>query len=116
MTRVSALALALVAAGPPSAHGEAALALADCLRLAEAAPSTVVVAERQQAIAAARLQAARAGLLPRLAVVANYTRNSPLAGAPGTGSFVSLNGINEYTALVSLNGEVDLSGRLRSSV
>jgi outer membrane protein TolC len=116
MTGSSALALALVAAVPLSGPTGAPLALADCLRLAEAAPSPVVVAERQRAIAAARVQAARAGLLPRLSLVGDYIHNSPLQGAPGTGSFVGLNGINQYTALVSLNGEIDLSGRLRSSL
>src|SRR3954469_15038374 len=101
MTGSSALALALVAVAPLSARAEP-LSLADCLRLAEAAPSPVVVAERQRAIAAAHLQAGGAGLLPRLSVGANYTRNSPLAGSPGVGTFVSLNGINEYSALVSV--------------
>ena len=81
MTGARALALAIVVTAPLSAHADGALALADCLRLAEAAPSPVVVADRQRAIAAAHLQAARAGLLPRLSVTANYTRNSPLAGA-----------------------------------
>jgi outer membrane protein TolC len=103
-------ALAALAAPPPPGQ----LTLEDCLRLAEAAPSPLAVAARQRQIAQARYDAAVAGLLPRLAVSAGYTRNSPLPGAPDTGSFVSLNGVNQYTALVSATEEVDLSGRVRA--
>jgi outer membrane protein TolC len=46
------------------------LTLADCVRLAEAAPSPARVAERQTDIARARLDLARAGLLPRLSIFA----------------------------------------------
>jgi outer membrane protein TolC len=90
-----------------------ALSVEDCLRLAEAAPSAVAVAARQREIARARHDQAVAGFLPHLALSAGYTRNSPL---PGTdiGSFVSLNGVNQYTALVSATEELDLSGRLRA--
>lgn len=117
MTGARALTLGLITAVPLFAHAEGgALALEDCLRLAEAAPSPVAVAERQRAIAAAHLQAARAGLLPHLSLVGNYTRNSPVPGQPGAGRFVALNGVNEYSALVTLNEELDLSGRIRSSV
>jgi outer membrane protein len=106
--------LALLVGAPAWGDGPA-LTLEDCQRLAEAAPSPVQVAERQRAIADARIGAATAGLLPRLFAVGGYTRNSPLAGSnPEVGSFVSLNGVNQYTALLALNEELDLSGRLRS--
>src|SRR4051794_29011439 len=102
---------AQAAAGPPSGT----LTLADCVRLAEAAPSPAQVADRQRAIARARSDYARAGLLPRLAVSLNYIRNSPVpGGGPDEGRFVSLNGVNQYTALAVLSEEVDLSGRLRA--
>jgi outer membrane protein TolC len=100
-----------------AAEGPAAgapLALEDCVRLAEAAPSPARVAARQADIARARLEQARAGLLPRLAVFAGYTRNSPGPEGPEGGSFVSLNGINQYTGLLTLTEEIDLSGRLRA--
>jgi outer membrane protein TolC len=108
------LVVTLGAAIPARAE-TGALALEDCVRLAAAAPSPVVVADRQRAVAEAHVQAARAGLLPRLSLITSYTRNSPLPGQPDAGRFVSLNGANEYAALLSLNGEVDLSGRLRSA-
>jgi outer membrane protein len=106
MGNVLLLGTVLAAAGP-------ALSLEDCLRLAEAAPSAVAVAARQREIAQARHDQAVAGFLPHLALSAGYTRNSPL---PGTdiGSFVSLNGVNQYTALLAATQELDLSGRLRA--
>ena len=100
----------------PARVPPAPLTLDDCVKLAEAAPSPVAVAHRQQEIARARHASARAGLLPRLAASAGYTRNSALPGAPDTGSFVSLNGINQYTGLITLTEEVDLSGRLRAGL
>jgi outer membrane protein len=115
MTGARALAVWIALAIAAPAGAQTPLTLDDCLRLAEAAPSQLVVADRQRAIAAAHVEAARAGLLPRISLITNYTRNSPVPGQPDTGRYVSLNGVNEYTALLSLNGEVDLSGRLRSA-
>jgi outer membrane protein len=111
-------------AGPAAAAGSPtaaevpgnALTLDDCVKLAEQAPSPVAVARRQQEIAEARLASARAGLLPKVAAFAGYTRNSALPGAADTGSFVSLNGINQYTGLLTVTEEVDLSGRLRAGM
>jgi outer membrane protein len=102
----------------PGPGGARALDLAECLRRAEAAASPVAVARRQREIAQARVTAARAALLPRLGASVGYTRNSPPLGAEAasdTGSFVSLNGVNEYSGLVTLTEEIDLSGRLRAS-
>jgi outer membrane protein len=110
---------AVPAPATPAANGPAtpaALSLDDCVRLAEEAPSLVVIARRQQEVAQARLASARAGLLPRLAAQAGYTRNSALPGGDDVGSFVSLNGVNQYTGLVTLTEEIDLSGRLRAGV
>jgi outer membrane protein len=110
-TRPDAAPPAQVAPAPA-----APLSLDDCVKLAEEAPSLVAVARRQQEIAQARLASARAGLLPRLGAFAGYTRNSGLPGAPDTGSFASLNGINQYTGLITLTEDVDLSGRLRAGL
>src|SRR5438067_11368835 len=79
-------ARAAPAAQAVAAPAAAPLSLDDCVRLAEAAPSPVNVAERQRAIASARATAARAGLLPRLAFSAGYNRNGPLGGPGQTGS------------------------------
>jgi outer membrane protein TolC len=88
------------------------LSLDDCVRLAESAPSAVAMAARQTLIEHARVDQASAGLLPRVSFFGGYARNG---SANDTPSFVSLNGSNQYTALVAVNQEVDLSGKLRSA-
>ena len=105
---------------PPAVVAVTPLSLDDCVRLAEEAPSPVAVARRQREIAQARLASARAGLLPRLAATAGYTYNSRLPGVPDgppdAASFVSLNGVNQYTGLITVTEDIDLSGRVRATM
>lgn len=70
----------------PAAAQQQPLTLEDCLRLALQAPSTVQSAERDQAIAAERQTAARAGLLPQLAL--NSQLDSRAVLVPHRGSIV----------------------------
>jgi outer membrane protein len=113
---LAVMPLAALAAPAFAVEVPPGLTLDDCVRLAEEAPSPVAVARRQQEIARARVASAQAGLLPHLSASFGYTRNSGLTAAPEVGSFVSLNGINQYTGVVALTEEVDLSGRLRAGV
>jgi outer membrane protein TolC len=92
------------------------LTLEDCLRLALEAPSAVQAAERDQSIAAERQTAARAGMLPQLALNSTYTYNSPNANTPNPFSFVALNGVREYLAVADASWSMDLSGRLRAGL
>jgi outer membrane protein TolC len=106
---------ALASLGLFSLRASAApLTLDDAVRLAEGAPSPLAVAARQREIAAARYRFAQAGFLPRLALTGDYVRNGPPARGGADSSFVGLNGLNEYTALLTATEDVDLSGRLRA--
>src|SRR5262245_40488637 len=69
------------------------LTLADCQRLAEAAPSSLTLARAETQIAHAGVGIARAGFLPQSAFAGGYTYNSP---RNGTGTFIALNGVREY--------------------
>ncbi|MBI1763887.1 MAG: TolC family protein [Acidobacteria bacterium] len=90
------------------------LTLADCLRLAEAAPNDVRVAEQERRIADRELTQARAGFLPQAQAQTNFIYNNPSARDPNSPSFVPLNGIREYVLLGQVTQEFDLSGRLRA--
>lgn len=90
-----------------------ALTLADCIRLAEEAPSQVSVARRERDIASREIIQARAGFLPSTQIASGSIYNSTAAGA---GSFISLNGPNEYITQVAVAQEFDTSGRLRADL
>ena len=63
-----------VFAQPPSKP----LTLDDCVRLAEAAQSSITIAKQQAEIARYGLTVARAGFLPQAAVSTAFNYNSPL--------------------------------------
>lgn len=118
---VASFVVGLLAAARDAAAEPAPLDLEACVSLALAAPSSAEIARRQRDIARARADNARAGLLPRIALQAGYVRNSRPLGTSGTssadpGSFVGLNGIDEYTGVATLTEEIDLSGRLRATL
>jgi outer membrane protein TolC len=78
-----------------------------------------VAARQQTLIARYGITAARAGLLPQVAIANAFTYNSPLrGGAPGTGpqSFLALNGVREYQTAGTINQKIDISGRTRAEV
>ncbi len=100
----------------PAQQASQVLTLQDCIRLAEAAPSTVSIAEREQEIAARDISQARAGYLPQSHLANGFTYNSPLLYNREVFSHLPLNGIREYAMLLSVNQEVDTSGRLRAQM
>lgn len=92
------------------------MTLEECVRRAGAAQSNVTIARQQAEIARyARIQAT-ANFLPQATVVGLFGYNSPLPGNGGTYSYVSANGIREYSALGNIGLEVDTSGRLRAQL
>jgi outer membrane protein len=92
------------------------LTLDDCIRLAQAAPSSVTVARQETEIARAGISVARAGFLPQARIENSVIYNSPLLGHPDQFSFVALNGFSEYLSLFGVAQEFDTSGRLRAAL
>lgn len=92
------------------------LTLEDCVRLAQAAPSSVRLARQQTEIARYGITQARAGFLPQASIANAYTYNSPLLYDRSTFSFLPLNGIREYASLATAAVELDTSGRLRAAM
>lgn len=90
------------------------LTLADCIRLAEGAPSQVSLARQDRDIANREITQARAGFLPSTQINSGYIYNSPLTG--GAGSFIALNGPREYVTQAIIAQELDTSGRLRADL
>lgn len=92
------------------------LTLEDCIRLAESSPSAITLAQQDREIADRGVTQARAGFLPQAEVQSAFVYNSPRLDDPSTFSFVSLNGIRQYTALGVVTQEVDTSGKLRAEL
>jgi outer membrane protein TolC len=97
---------------PPSGP----LSLEDCVRLAQAAPSSVAVARYQAEIARFGIKQARAEFFPTASLSGAYTYNSPLHDGRDNFSFVALNGIREYQAFLMSGLQIDTSGRLRAAL
>jgi len=97
---------------PPSGP----LSLEDCVRLAQAAPSSVAVARYQAEIARFGIKQARAEFFPTASLSGAYTYNSPLQNGRDNFSFVALNGIREYQAFLMSGLQIDTSGRLRAAL
>jgi outer membrane protein TolC len=102
--------LALCAA----AQQQSPLTLAGCVRLAASAQSIAGIARQQLDVAHYGIVQARAGFLPQVSVGNVLGYNSPLAYQRDTFSYVALNGIREYSSLVTTAIELDTSGRLRA--
>ena len=74
-------------------------------------------------IVAQDLKQARAAFYPRLAINPTVIYNTPSLGnvnaatnAPRPPSFLGANAVSEYQGLVTLSGELDVSGRLRTAL
>src|SRR6266568_5495112 len=107
---------ALFAASAPAQPPSQPLTLDECVRRAEAAQSNVTIARQQAEIARyARVQAT-ANFLPQASVGGLFAYNSPLPGSRDTFSYVSANGIREYSVLGNVALELDTSGRLRAQL
>jgi outer membrane protein TolC len=112
-----ALVWGLVAATTANAQqASQPLSLEDCIRLAMESPSPVQIANYQSEIAAHSFDSVRAGLYPRAQADVGFIYNSPLKDSSDIPSFVSLDGVRVYDALVTVVEELDLFGSLRSQV
>lgn len=96
------------------------LALEQVLGLANAQVSALQQAQLNERIAAEDVRQARAALLPKVTSPLDYIYTSPAVGLqpgePRTQSFIANNAIGEYQALLSVGGDVDISGRLRATL
>ena len=115
LIRASAL-LAILTTPVLAQPASGQLTLEDCVRLAQAAPSSVRLARQQTEIARYGMTQARANFLPQFSVGNSYTYNSPLLYDRSTFSFLPLNGIREYSSLATTGVELDTSGRLRAGM
>ena len=102
---ICALTLVGLAVGQP-------LTLADCVRLANAAPNAVTVARQEARIATLGLTVARSTFLPHAGLTGGAIYNSP---RPAGQAFVSFNGSREYITQAGMGIELDTSGRLRAA-
>ncbi len=109
-------ALALVEASALSQPASSQLTLQDCVRLAQSAPSSVRLARQQTEIGRYGITRARANFLPLFSIGSSYTYNSPFLEDRSNFSFVALNGIREYSSVVTTGLELDTSGRLRAAL
>ncbi len=110
------IALALWTPPAPAQPGSQRLALEECIRRAQAAQSNVTIARQQAAVARYGRIEARANFLPQVGLGGLYAYNSPLSADPNAFSYVSANGIREYSTLGTIGLELDTSGRLRAQL
>ncbi|MCL5743823.1 MAG: TolC family protein [Acidobacteria bacterium] len=108
--------LALWAASASAQPAPQPLTLEDCIRRAQAAQSNVTIARQQAAIAHYGRIQANANFLPQLSLGGLYGYNSPLPSDRSTFSYLSANGIREYSTLGNIGLELDTSGRLRAQL
>jgi outer membrane protein TolC len=96
------------------------LALEQVLGLAVAQVSALQQAQLNERIAAEDVRQARAAFLPKITSPLDYIYTSPSVGLqpgePRTQSFIANNAIGEYQALLSVGGDLDISGRLRATL
>jgi outer membrane protein TolC len=104
----------------PSVQAPGQLPLDEVLRLANAQVSGLQQAQLNEQLAAEDVRQARAAFLPKVTSPLDYIYTSPSLGLartePRTQSFIANNSIGEYQALVSVAGDIDLSGRLRATL
>lgn len=109
-------------AGPQTAAQPAAgsLSLDDVLRLANAQVSGLRQAQLNERVAAEDVRQARAAFLPKVSAPFDYIYTSPALGLPNgeprAPSYIANNAISEYQALVSVAGDIDVSGRFRATL
>src|SRR5258705_1520273 len=96
------------------------LTLDEAQRLANAQASAFQQAGLNEQIAAEDVRQARAAFLPRVSAPIDYIYTSPARGlSPDpfqTFSFIAANAVHEFQALVSMAGDLDISGRLRATL
>ncbi len=88
------------------------LSLADCIRLANAAPNPVMVARQEARIAALGVTVAKSNFLPHAGLTGGVIYNTPRNGGQ---AYAAFNGAREYLTLAGVAVEIDTSGRLRAA-
>jgi outer membrane protein TolC len=96
------------------------LGLDEVLRLANTQVSGLRQAQLNESVAEEDVRQARAAFLPKVTAPFDYIYTSPslglARGEPRVQSYIANNAIGEYQALVSVAGDIDLSGRLRAAL
>lgn len=96
------------------------LGLEEVLRLANAQVSGLRQAQLNERVAEEDVRQARAAFLPKVTAPFDYIYTSPALGLPRgeprAPSYIANNAISEYQALLSVAGDLDLSGRLRATL
>ncbi len=95
------------------------LTLAAAVRLAEEQASAFRQAKINEKIIEQDVFQARKAFYPKPAVTTGLIYNSPSlskAITPRPPSFLGANAITEYTALIGVSGEIDVSGKLKSAL
>jgi outer membrane protein TolC len=104
----------------PAVQSNSAITLDDALKLAGAQVSALQQAHLNERIAAEDVRQAQAAFLPKVTSPIDYIYTSPalglMQGEPRVQSFIANNAISEYQALISVAGDVDISGRLRATL
>jgi outer membrane protein TolC len=101
---------------PPPARP---LTLAGAIELALKQASNYRSAQINEQIAAEDITQAKAAFLPKVTAQPNYIYTSPSLNNstnPRPPSFLGANAINEYQGLINAAGELDTSGKLRSTL
>lgn len=116
----SAPAAPQVAAQSSGQAASVQLTLDDVLRLANAQVSGLRQAQLNERVAQEDVRQAQAAFLPKATAPLDYIYTSPALGLPKgeprAPSYIANNAISEYQALVSVAGDVDISGRLRATL
>ena len=105
---ILAAAVAALAQAP-----QGPLSLDECIQLALSAPSSITAVRHQAKIARYEVVQAKANFLPQTSLANSFVYNS--ANPEGI-SFVSLNGLREYSSLATMGVDIDTSGRLRAQL
>lgn len=107
-------------ANQPLGQTTGPLSLDQALNLATTQISGLQQAQFNERLAAEDVRQARAAFLPKITIPLDYIYTSPAVGLrpsePRVQSFIANNAINEYQALVSIAGDIDISGRLRATL
>lgn len=105
-------------AGPQPAASP--LSFDEVLRLANTQVSGLRQAQLNESLAEEDVRQAHAAFLPKVTAPLDYIYTSPALGLPKSEprapSYLANNAISEYQALVSVAGDVDISGRLRATL
>ncbi|MBV9211675.1 MAG: TolC family protein, partial [Acidobacteria bacterium] len=105
---------------PAGQSAAGSLSLDEVLRLANAQVSGFQQAQLNERVAAEDVRQAQAAFLPKITTPLDYIYTSPAQGLPSGEprgqSFIANNAISEYQALVSVTGDIDISGRLRATL